>query len=227
MIEAPAIILPRQARGRIWHQRTICMPPGKEPEWLAPQYRDNYVERCIQLAQKMLACEDCRKRRKMLQVALRKFQRGNFTMFPAGIMALLGPSNCTFTQSTIPNLFEFNISPTNSHTQARLHSDGNWYSNAGTTTSFGGVDGTWQGGCAVAEYDTQWTQNSGDTENSSVTIGTSGVFTVATTSAAVGYSVTGLGALFGAFFVACRDGTSLDTLFTDSFSMDCEVETRN
>lgn len=212
---------------RILYQRTIMMPPGMEPEWLAPQYRDNYVERCIQLVQKMLACEGCRKQRMMLQVALRKFQRGNFHMFPAGTMALLAGGNCTFTQSTVPNLFEFNLSPTNSFTQARLHSDGNWYSNASTINSFGGVDGTWQGGCAIADYDTQWTQNSGDTENGASTVGSSGVWHAATTSAAVQYQVTGINALSGSFFLACRDGASLDTLFTDSFTMQCEVETRN
>ncbi len=210
---------------RICYQRTIMMPPGMEPEWLAIQYRDNYVKRCIQRVQQLLASEECRTQRKMLQVALRKFQRGNFHMFPAGIMALLA-GDCTFTSSSIPNLFEFNIEPTNSFTGGRLFSDGDWYSNATTSANFGSSDGTWQGSCAVADYDTQWNRLSGTVPNSLVS-GTDGVFSAATLSKAVGYLETNIGVLSGSFNLVCRDGMSLNTLFTDSFTMSCEVETRN
>ena len=209
----------------IIHQRTITMPPGMEPEWLATQYRDHYVERCIQLVQKMLACEGCRKRRRMLQVTLRKFQTGNFSMFPAGTFSQLD-ADCSFTASTIPNLFEFGVEPTDSFTGARLHSDGDWYSNTQNTPSFGASDGTWQGSCAIADYDTRWNRFSGDIPNSLVS-GTDGVWAAATTSKAVGYSVTGADIMSGSFNVECRDGATLNVLFTDAFLMDCEVDPRN
>lgn len=210
---------------RVKYQRIITMPAGMEPEWLAPQYRDTYVERCIQAAQKMLACESCRKRRVMLMEGLRKFQKGNFAMFPAGTQALLASADCSFTTSSIPNLFEFNIEPTDSYTHGRLFSDGDWYWNEATNLSWGGSRGTWQGGCAIADYDTRWNHNSGTVPNSNLS-GTDGVWHAATTSAAVGYS-RNFGVANGSFDVQCRDGTTLTLLFTDSFNMQCEVDPRN
>ena len=209
----------------IRHQRIITMPPGMEPEWLAPQYRDNYVERCIQRIQKMIACEGCRKRRLMLMEGLRKYQRGNLSCFPAGTMSQLD-ADCSFTASTVPNLFEFNVEPTNSWTGGRLFSDGDWMSQAGSTPSFGSSDGTWQGSCAVADYDTRWVRNSGDVPNNLVS-GTDGVWSAATTSKAVGYYITNIGQLNGTFNLECRDGTTLNVLFIDAFTMNCEVDSRN
>jgi hypothetical protein len=210
---------------RTRHQRIITMPFGKEPEWLAPQYRDNYVERCIQLVQKMIACEGCRKRRLMLMEGLRKYQRGNFSAFPAGTMSQLD-SNCSFTASTIPNLNEFSVEPTDAFTGARLHSDGDWYSNAQNTPSFGASDGTWQGSCPLSGYETRWTRVSGDIPNSLVS-GSDGVWSASTISKAVGYSITGSDIMSGSFTMECRDAASLNVLFVDSFLMDCEVDPRN
>jgi hypothetical protein len=210
---------------RIKSQRIITMPPGMEPEWLAPQYRDTYVKRCIELVQKKLACESCRKRRLVLMEGLRKYQRGNFSVWPAGMFSVI-EGDCSFTASTIPNLSEFNIEPTNSFTGARLHSDGDWYSNEATSVSFGTSDGTWQGGCAIADYDTRWTRVSGSIPSSSVS-GVDGVWSAATTSKAVGYFISGADTEIGSFTLECRDGSSLNVLFVDAFTMDCTVDPRN
>jgi hypothetical protein len=188
------------------------------PEWLAVQYRDEWIRRRdIVLAQMGFRGKE----------GLRRYQRGSVGCHVQAAAAQQGAGgDCTFTASTIPNLFEFNIEPTNSFTGGRLHSDGDWYGNATTIQSFGGSDGTWQGGCAVADYDTQWNRISGTIPNSLVS-GTDGVFSAATLSKAVGYFETNIGVLSGSFTLVCRDGASLNTLFTDAFTMNCEVETRN
>jgi hypothetical protein len=196
-----------------------------EPELLAPQYRDDYVRRCIELVQRKLSCEGCRKRRKTLMGALRKFQRGNFNMFPVGMFALLD-SDCDFTASAVTNLSEFNIEPTDSFTGARLHSDGDWYANEATSATFGSSDGTWQGSCAIGEYDTRWIRNAGTVPNSLVS-GTDGVWSAATTSKAVGYLITNIGVFTGNFNLECRDGASQNLLFSDVFTMTCNVDARN
>lgn len=216
------IIIPRKRIVRVQHQRTITMPPDMEPGWLAPQYRDNYVKRCIALVEKLRSCEGCRKRRKYLMHKLRKFQRGNFNVFPAGIFTVI-PTDCSFTASTISSLNDFCLGGgCNVYTAARLHSDGDWYSNQGSP-GFGTSDGTWQGDCAVAEYDTRWNLLSGDAPDYLVS-GSDGVWAAATTSKAVGYNGTPFYNSSGNFNLECRDGTSLNVLFTDAFSMSADAE---
>lgn len=229
MSNAPAIIIPRKRILRTRHQRRIVMPFGMEPEWLAPQYRDHYITRCLAALERMIGCEKCRKRRLYLKqlmknIKLRKFQRGNFHMFPAGTTAILD-ANCSYTASTIPNLSDFNLGAGTAYTLARLHSDGDWYWTEGSA-GFGASRGTWQGGCAVADYDTKWTNNTGGAPsipNYSVS-GTDDTWAAATTSKAVGYSASGFASKFGNFTMSCRDGTTLATLFTDSFDMTCDSE---
>lgn len=149
-------------------------------------------------------------------------QRGSILLSAFGISP--GSGDCTFTASTIPNLTDFTFEPDDAWTRARLHSDGDWYSHQGSN-SWSTSDGTWQGICTVAEYDTRWTRVSGSTPNS-VTSGTDGVWSAATTSKAVGYQVT-FGIRSGSFTLECRDGTSLNVLFTDSFTMFGEVDSKN
>lgn len=161
-----------------------------------------------------------------MMMRLRKWQRGNFAMFPIGI-GNAESFGCTATASTISNLIEFNVEPTNSYTHARLHNDGDWYSNAATSQTWGASEGTWQGSCAIADYDARWNQISGDTENGGLTVGTNGTWQAASTTTAVAYEVTTIGQLSGSFNLELRDGTSLNTLFTDSFTMNCDVDARN
>ena len=216
------ILIPRKRIVRVQHKRTITMPPDMEPGWLAPQYRDNYVKRCIQLVQRMIACEKCRKRRKYLTHKLRKFQRGNFNIWPAGMFSVI-EGDCSFTASNITNLTDFCLGGgCQVWTAARLHNDGDWYSNQGSP-GFGSSDGTWQGDCAVAEYDTRWTRVSGTVPNYLVS-GSDGVWSLATASKAVGYNGTAFFNAFGNFTLECRDAASLTVLFTDSFSMSVDAE---
>lgn len=176
--------------------------------------RDTYLwnrEKCV-------ACK------KIREFKSKRRQRGSI-MLGGAVTSVAGPGSdpgdCTYTTSTIPNLSDFDFDPGDAYTRARLHSDGNWYENEGAA-SWGTSDGTWQGGCAVADYDTQWNLVSGDTSNN-VTSGSDGVWSAATTSKAVGYAVS-FGSRFGNFSLVCRDGTTLTTLFTDTFSMSADVE---
>ena len=198
-------------------KRIIKMPWHMNPEWLPSHERDNWImhrdRALITMGFKGKA-------------GLRKYQRGIVGMM-AGAGTLVAGGDCTFTTSAVPTFSEFNIEPTNSHTHARLHSDGDWYWNGVIGTGWGSSRGTWQGGCAVADYDTRWNAVSGSTENSPLTIGTDGVYTAATTSAAVGYEVLGVAILTGTFNLECRDGSSQNLLFTDAWIMTCEVDTSN
>jgi hypothetical protein len=175
-------------------------------------------------------CPKCRARRQRVYDAMMRFPK-HVLMAPIPAMGrarlAAAAADCSYTASTVPNLNEFNVEPTNSYTQARLHSDGDWYHSANTSQSFGASQGTWDGDCAIADYDSRWVQNTGDIENSTVTTSTDGTWHAATTSAAVGYQVTTLGLLSGTFDLELRDGTSLNVLFTDAFSMNCEVDARN
>ena len=148
-------------------------------------------------------------------------QRGSIILAAFGVPAAV--DDCTFTASTIPPLIEVGVSPADAYTRARLHSDGDWYSNAAPTSSWGTSDGTWQGGCAIADYDTRWQYISGDIPNNVVS-GTINIWSAATESKAVGYVVTGIDTLNGSFELECRDGTSLNVLFSDAFTMFCGVE---
>jgi hypothetical protein len=170
-------------------------------------------------------CIACSKMRKFKS----KFrQRGSIILGAAGAVkhASSDPGNCTFTASTISNLFDLDFEPGAAYTRARLAGDGDWYSNTGST-SWGSSDGTWQGSCAIGDYDTQWNRISGDVPNSGVA-GSDGGWTGGATTVAVGYAeTTGGDSLGGSFSLVCRDGTTFITLFTDSFLMDVEVEAKN
>lgn len=147
--------------------------------------------------------------------ALKKRQRGSILLSAFGISP--GTGLCSFTSSTIPNLSDIDFGGS-VQTRARLHSDGDWYSNSGSG-SWGSSDGTWQGSCSVASYDTRWNRVSGSTSNDS-TSGSDGVWSAATTSKAVGYFT--FAARFGSFSMECRDGATSTLLFTDTFTMDAE-----
>jgi len=151
-----------------------------------------------------------------------KRQRGSILLSAFGIIKE-AQQDCSFTASTISNLSDFAIFGS-AYTHARLHSDGDWYANSGTT-SWGSSLGTWQGGCAVADYDTRWNTVSGDAPNDDVS-GSNGVWHAGSTSAALGYRAIAINGdlFFGNFSLECRDGTTLTLLFTDTFSMDCEAE---
>jgi len=129
-------------------------------------------------------------------------------------------TDCTYTTSTIPSLFDFCIPACVARCRARLAGDGDWYWSEGTI-SWLTAKGTWQGNCAVGDYDTRWTKVSGDIPNEAVA-GTDGVWTGGATTKAVGYAEN-IGSLNGSFTLECRDGTSLNTLFTDSFGMSAEA----
>lgn len=177
-------------------------------------------------------CEKCRQRRASIMLAVKAFkgprrQRGILQLAAGGTMVGAASGDCSFTASTIPNLFEFNIEPTNSYTQARLHQDGDWYSNASTNGAWGGSDGTWDGDCAIADYDSRWNRISGTVPNAN-TSNTDGNWAAANTAggSAVGYN-SNFGVDSGSFNLELRDGTSLNVLFTDSFTMNAEVDARN
>lgn len=207
------ILVPKKVRVQQTHTRLITMPWHMDPEWLPSNERDGWIAR-RNIALATMGFKG--------KAGLRKYQRGSIGMMAgAGTMAAGG--DCTYTASTVPALSDFTIEPANAFTRARLHSDGDWY--WAETNSWGTSDGTWQGGCAVADYDTRWTQVSGTTPNSVVS-GTDGTWSAATTSKAVGYD-TNFGIKSGSFTLECRDGTSLNTLFTDSFTMSAEVDSKN
>ena len=174
-------------------------------------------------------CEKCKKRRRAIMRAVQAFkgprsQRGSIIL--SAFRGAVGSGDCSYTASTIPNLNDFTFSPNDAWTHARLHSDGDWYSNEGSS-GWGASDGTWDGDCAIADYDTRWNNNSGDTSNNN-TSGIDGTWSAATTSKAVGYFATNPADLFvGTFDLECRDGTTLTLLFTDAFSMSCEQEPKN
>lgn len=200
-----------------WHKK----------EW--DQFREEIVAYKIRVLDKIRDTylwnkENCIACNKMREFKSKRRQRGSIILGAANSKhASSDPGNCTYTQSTIPNLSDFEFEPSNAYTRGRLHSDGSWYSSE--SSSWGAADGTWQGGCAVADYDTRWIRNSGDVPNNVVS-GTDSTWAAATTSKAVGYTRS-FGSYSGSFTMECRDGTTLATLFTDSFNMDCEVEPKN
>ena len=178
----------------------------------------------MRLWEKAQKCEKCRKRRAafMKRFTNIKRQRGSIMLGANASSARVEGVDleCTATTSTIPNLSDFCIEPCVAYTRARLHSDGDWYWDE--ANSWGASDGTWQGSCAVADYDTQWNRVSGTVPNSVVS-GSDGVWSAATTSKAVGYA-SNIGIDSGSFNLKCRDGTTLTELFTDSFTMSAETE---
>lgn len=134
--------------------------------------------------------------------------------------------DCTFTASTIPNLSDFVVNPSDAYTRARLHSDGDWYHN--TNNTWGASKGTWQGDCTVAEYDTRWNQTSGVDTPNDVVSGSDGTWSAATVSKAIGFAQTTFGTQgTSGFSMEARDGTSLTVLFTDTFTMLAEVDAKN
>lgn len=150
------------------------------------------------------------------------YQKGSILLSAFGVPAAGG--DCSFTASTIPNLSNTVTDPTIARARARLHTDGDWYSSTGST-GFGISDGTWQGGCAVGDYDSRWNQISGDAPNASVS-GADGVWSdAATTGAAIGYDQSSVGTKFGSFSMEIRDASTLNVLFTDTFTMRAEMET--
>jgi hypothetical protein len=172
-------------------------------------------------------CPKCAARRRFILSMAANFkgpkaQRGSILL--SAFKSAAAGGDCTYTASTIPNVTDFCVNPCAARTAARLHSDGDWYSNAGT--GFGTSDGTWQGSCAVADYDTRHIKNSGDDSNY-LTSGVNATWSAASTSKAVGYNQNGFGTLSGNFSLECRDGTSLNLLFSDSFSMTAEVDAKN
>ena len=167
--------------------------------------------------------ENCVACRKIREIRSPKYQRGSIMMGAAGA-STRNPisSECTYTASTIPDLSDFKFSPGDAYTRARLHSDGDWYSHEGSN-SWSTSDGTWQGSCAVADYETRWVKTSGDAPNNEVS-GVDGVWSVATTSKAVGYAELVIGNFFGVFSLECRGAATATLYFTDTFSMSCDVE---
>lgn len=216
-------------------QQSVARWHRKEWEQFLEEFSANrlkILERIRYQWMKARECPKCRARRQRIYDAMQRFPKP-VLMAPLSGMGVRraawggAGADCTYTASTIANLLEFNTEPTNSYTHARLHNDGDWYSNAATTTSWGVSEGTWQGGCAIADYDARWNQNTGDTENSVLTVGTNGTWQAASTTTAVGYQVLTIGVLSGTFDLQLRDGTSLNVLFTDAFTMQCEVDARN
>jgi hypothetical protein len=182
----------------------------------------------MRLWEKAKNCPKCAARRRAILQAMQNFkgpksQRGSIILsMAAGDPA---PDDCGFTASTIPNLNRFVIEPTNSFTGAQLNGDGDWYHNVGGTINFGSSRGTWASDCAIADYDTRWNQNSGNTLTGSS--GSDGVWSAGTSTKEVYYYITNIGLLAGSFDMECRDGSTLTLLFTDAFSMSCEVDARN
>jgi len=195
---------------------------------------ERYRTLLMRLAESRRRCPRCRRTYQAAQdlanfmrpfVGPRK-QRGSIGTFSLGTFEE-GSTDCSFTASTIPNLFEFNIEPTDSYTQARLHQDGDWYWNESTNGAWGASRGTWDGDCAIADYDSRWNQISGTVPNANVS-NTDGNWAAANTAggSAVGYS-RNFGIANGSFNLELRDGTSLNVLFTDAFTMWAEVDARN
>jgi hypothetical protein len=179
--------------------------------------------------EKAQKCEKCRRRRRAIMLAVQAFkgprsQRGSILL--SAFQGAGGSGDCSFTASTIPNLSQFAIEPTDAYTQARLHTDGDWYYNDSTNGAWGASRGTWDGDCALNDYDSRWNKISGSNSNWQ-TVGSDGVWSAAgTTGASVGYT-RNFGILSGSWNVELRDGTTLNVLFTDSFTMYAEVDARN
>jgi hypothetical protein len=183
-------------------------------------------DKAMRLYDRAQKCPKCAARRRALMRPFRGPHKQRGSILLSAFQGSAAAGDCSFTASTIPNLSRFAIEPTNADTRARLHSDGDWYSNASFSVgSWGTSDGTWDGDCAIADYDTRWNQASGSTLTGSS--GSDGVWSAATNTKEVWYSITGIGFLQGVFDLECRDGTSLNVLFTDGFSMTCEVDARN
>ena len=154
-----------------------------------------------------------------------RHQRGMLSGFSIRRALLSAGGDCSYTASTIPNLNDFCINPCTSRVRGRLHTDGDWYWTEGTT-SWGASRGTWDGDCAISDYDSRWNTNSGDAPNEGVS-GADGVWSDASvTGAAIGLSV-GFGPRSGSYDVEIRDGTSLNVLFTDAFTMSVEADAKN
>ena len=177
--------------------------------------------------EKAQRCPKCAARRRAIMRAFNgpRKQRGSILL--SAFRGVSAAGDCSFTASTVPNLSEFNIEPTDSYTKARLHSDGDWYWNESTGSSWGASRGTWDGDCAIGDYDTRWNLVSGSAPNNAVS-NTDGTWAAGDTAggSAVGYTRS-FGVLSGSFNLECRDGTSLNVLFTDAFAMYCEVDARN
>lgn len=173
--------------------------------------------------------EKCVACKKMREFKSKYRQRGSIAIGASGASTFsqhAAGNDCTFTASTVPNLDDFDFAPGSATVRARLAGDGDWYWNEGTS-SWGSSRGTWTGSCAVGDYDTQWNRISGDVPNVAVA-GTDGGWTGGATTVAVGYEEGSPGqSLFGSFSLVCRDGTTFTTLFTDSFTMDVELESKN
>ncbi len=93
-------------------------------------------------------------------------QRGSVSVMPVTSAAQQGTGVvCTAGSSAIPNLDSFEDSPTDAWVGAAWRTDGDvfYYENS-TASNFPGVSngGTWQGDCAVSEYDGRWRLTSGD-----------------------------------------------------------------
>lgn len=208
------ILVPKKVRVQQTHTRLITMPWHMDPEWLPSNERDGWIAR-RNIALATMGFKG--------KAGLRKYQRGSIGMMAgAGTMAAVG--DCTYTASAIPNLSDYCINPCVSRVLAKLDNDGDWYWTEGST-SFGSSRGTWQGGCAVADYDGQWNLVSGTTANYQVS-GTDGVWQAMSTDLSIGQQVS-FGTRFGNFNFKIRDGSSLNELFTDSFGMDAEADAKN
>ena len=203
---------------RVSWRRIITMPWHMNPGWLPSQERDNWIahrDRALTL----MGYKG--------KAGLRKYQRGNFAMFPAGSTAIAAAGDCSFTASAIPNLSDFVIEPDDSRCRAKLDNNGDWYWSEGTT-SWGASRGTWIGDCANTEYDGQWNDvGPGDPPNEVLSPGSSGVWQAMSTDCSVGLVENGFGVATALVNIKLRDGTSLNELFTDSFELDVEVEARN
>ncbi len=203
---------------------TTCMGMGIEKRiirWYSKEWAEFLTEITAykhRILEKQRTCVHCMKTR----TALRKYQRG-VLMAIARRRIAAGGGDCSFTQSTIPNLQDEVIEPTNARTRGRLHTDGDWYSTTGST-GFGGSDGTWQGDCPVADYDSRWLKVSGTSPNAAVS-GVDGVWSDASvTGAAIGFDQTSFGSKFGSFTAEIRDAASLNVLFGDGFTMSVNVD---
>jgi hypothetical protein len=216
--------LPREDRASVgrWHRN----------EW--DKFREEvkaYKERVLDAGRSAyLRARNCRKcidRRRRLYDAMMRFPK-HVLMAPIPSMGRHRASvggDCSYTASTIPALNDFCINPCTSRARARLHTDGDWYWSEGTT-SWGASRGTWDGDCAISDYDSRWNTISGDAPNEGVS-GADGVWSDASvTGAAIGLSV-GFGTRSGSYDVEIRDGTSLNVLFTDAFTMSVEADAKN
>lgn len=225
---------------------TTCMGMGHEQRiirWYSKEWAEFMAEvsaykhrvleefRTLQLraAEARRKCPHCQSTY-MAMMRLRRFQRGSVGQTVQASAAQQGVGgDCSFTASTIPNLFDFTISPTIARTRARLHTDGDWYS-TDSSTGFGTPDGTWDGDCAINEYDSRWNNtDAGDAPNAAVQ-NTDGTWRDASVGgSAIGYdnNSAGGGALVATFDMQIRDGSSLNVLFTDAFTMNADQDAKN